>query len=116
MMKILGIVSTAPKPKTSNPAKRNKTYLYLLKGVVINRSNQVWTADITYVPMEKGFGYLVAIMDWHARKVLSWCLSNTLDADFVSKLWKLLSRTTVARRYLTPIKALNLPQKHGFVS
>ncbi|MEI2658137.1 MAG: IS3 family transposase [Nitrosomonas sp.] len=82
MMKILGIVSTAPKPKTSNPDKRHKTYPYLLKGVVINRSNQVWTADITYAPMEKGFGYLVAIMDWHSRKVLSWRLSNTLDADF----------------------------------
>ena len=82
MMKILGIVSTAPKPKTSHPDKRHKTYPYLLKGVVINRSNQVWTADITYVPMEKGFGYLVAIMDWHSRKVLSWRLSNTLDADF----------------------------------
>ena len=82
MMKILGIVSTAPKPKTSNPDKRHKTYPYLLKGVVINRSNQVWTADITYVPMEKGFGYLVAIMDWHSRKVLSWRLSNTLNADF----------------------------------
>lgn len=82
MMRILGIVSTAPKPKTSNPDKRHKTYPYLLKGVVINRSNQVWTADITYVPMEKGFGYLVAIMDWHSRKVLSWRLSNTLDADF----------------------------------
>ena len=82
MMKILGIVSTAPKPKTSNPDKRHKNYPYLLKGVVINRSNQVWTADITYVPMEKGFGYLVAIMDWHSRKVLSWRLSNTLDADF----------------------------------
>ena len=82
MMKILGIVSTAPKPKTSNPDKRHKNYPYLLKGVVINRSNQVWTADITYVPMEKGFGYLVAIMDWNSRKVLSWRLSNTLDADF----------------------------------
>ena len=82
MMKILGLASTAPKPKTSNPDKRHKTYPYLLKGVVINRSNQVWTADITYVPMEKGFGYLVAIMDWHSRKVLSWRLSNTLDADF----------------------------------
>ena len=82
MMKILGIVSTAPKPKTSNPDKRHKTYPYLLKGVVINRSNQVWTADITYVPMEEGFGYFVAIMDWHSRKVLSWRLSTTLNADF----------------------------------
>ena len=84
MMKILGILSTAPRPKISNPDKQHKTYPYLLKSAVINRPNQVWTADITYVPMEKekGFGYLVAIMDWHSRKVLSWRLSNTLDADF----------------------------------
>ncbi|GKS70555.1 hypothetical protein W03_25590 [Nitrosomonas sp. PY1] len=82
MMKILGIISTAPKPGTSIPAKQHKTYPHLLKGKVINQPNQVWAADITYVPMEKGFGYLVAIMDWHSRKVLSWRLSNTMDADF----------------------------------
>lgn len=82
MMKILGIVSTAPKPKTSNPDKRHKNYPYLLKGVVINRSIKCGRQIITYVPMEKGFGYLVAIMDWNSRKVLSWRLSNTLDADF----------------------------------
>lgn len=82
MMKTLGIISTAPKPGTSIPAKQHKIYPHLLKGQVINRPNQVWAADITYVPMEKGFGYLVAIMDWHSRKVLSWRLSNTMDADF----------------------------------
>lgn len=82
MMKMLGIISTAPKPKTSIAAKQHKKYPYLLKGKAINRPNQVWATDITYVPMEKGFGYLVAIMDWHSRKVLSWRLSNTLDADF----------------------------------
>ncbi|SIO04266.1 putative transposase [Nitrosomonas cryotolerans ATCC 49181] len=82
MMKILGIISTAPKPKTSIPAKQHKKYPYLLKGRTISRPNQVWATDITYVPMEKGFGYLVAIMDWHSRKVLSWRISNTLDADF----------------------------------
>lgn len=82
MMKVLGIISTAPKPQTSHPNKQHKTYPYLLKGIVINRPNQVWAADITYVPMEKGFGYLVAIMDWYSRKVLSWRLSNTLGADF----------------------------------
>ena len=81
-MKTLGIISAAPKPRTSIPAKQHKIYPYLLKGKVINRPNQVWAADITYVPMEKGFGYLVAIMDWHSRKVLSWRLSNTMDADF----------------------------------
>ena len=82
MMKTLGIISTAPKPATSIPGKQHKIYPYLLKGKVINQPNQVWAADITYVPMEKGFGYLVAIMDWHSRKVLSWRLSNTMDADF----------------------------------
>ncbi len=82
MMKILGIISTAPKPKTSVPGKQHKVYPYLLKGKVIDRSNQVWASDITYVPMEKGFAYLVVIMDWHSRKVLSWRLSNTMEADF----------------------------------
>ncbi|MBA3755007.1 MAG: DDE-type integrase/transposase/recombinase [Nitrosomonas sp.] len=82
MMKTLGIVSTAPKPRTSIPAKQHKIHPYLLKGKIISQSNQVWAADITYVSMKKGFGYLVAIMDWHSRKVLSWRLSNTMDADF----------------------------------
>jgi putative transposase len=82
LMKMLGIVSIAPKPKTSISSKQHKVYPYLLKDLVINKPNQVWAADITYVPMEKGFGYLVAIIDWHSRKVLSWRLSNTLDADF----------------------------------
>jgi len=82
MMKTLGIISTTPKPKTSVPGKQHKVYPCLLKGKVIDRPNQVWATDITYVPMEKGFAYLVAIMDWQSRKVLSWRLSNTLEADF----------------------------------
>ena len=82
MMKTLGIISTAPKPKTSAPGKQHKIYPYLLKGKTIDQPNQVWSSDITYVPMEKGFGYLVVIMDWHSRKVLSWRLSNTMEADF----------------------------------
>lgn len=82
MMKILGIISTAPKPKTSAPGKQHKVYPYLLKGKIIDQPNQVWATDITYVPMEKGFAYLMVIMDWHSRKVLSWRLSNTLEADF----------------------------------
>ena len=60
----------------------HKVYPYLLKGVTINRVNQVWTADITYIPMARGFLYLVAIMDWHSRYVLTWWLSNTLEVDF----------------------------------
>ena len=82
MMNTLGIISTAPKPKTSTPGKQHKVYPYLLKGKVIDQPNQVWASDITYVPMEAGFGYLVVIMDWYSRKVLSWRLSNTMEADF----------------------------------
>lgn len=82
MMNTLGIISTAPKPKTSTPRKQHKVYPYLLKSKVIDQPNQVWASDITYVPMETGFGYLVVIMDWYSRKVLSWRLSNTMEADF----------------------------------
>jgi len=65
------------KPNTSRPAKGHKTFLYLLKGLRVDRPNQVWCSDITYLPMRRGFLYLVAIMDWHTRKVLSWRISNT---------------------------------------
>ena len=82
MMVTLGIISTAPKPKTSRPGKQHKIYPYLLRNKVIDRPNQVWASDVTYVPLEKGFAYLVVIMDWTSRKVLSWRLSNTLEADF----------------------------------
>ena len=70
------------KPNTSKPAKGHKTYPYLLGGLRIDRPNQVWCADITYLPMRKGFLYLVAIMDWFTRKVLAWRISNTLEAEF----------------------------------
>lgn len=82
MMKTLSIVSIAPKPKTSIPGKQHKIYPYLLRGKVINQSNQVWASDVTYVPLERGFAYLAVIMDWCTRKVLSWRLSNTMEADF----------------------------------
>lgn len=67
---------------TSKPAKGHKTYPYLLGRLRIDRPNQVWCADITYLPMRRGFLYLVAIMDWCTRKVLAWRISNTLEADF----------------------------------
>jgi putative transposase len=68
--------------KISKPAKGYKIYPYLLRGLRVARPNQVWCADITYLPMRRGFLYLVAIMDWHTRKVLAWRISNTLEADF----------------------------------
>jgi putative transposase len=70
------------RPNTSKPAPDHKVYPYLLKGIEINRVNQVWNADITYIPRARGFLYLVAIMDWHCRCVLAWRLSNTLEVDF----------------------------------
>ncbi len=84
LMLIMGISATYPGKgrNTSAPGKGHKIYPYLLKGIDINRSNQVWCADITYIPMRKGFAYLVAVMDWHSRKVLSWRLSNVMDAAF----------------------------------
>jgi len=82
LMRKMGIHSTAPKPDTSRPGKQHKTYPYLLKNLKIDHPNQVWATDITYIPMAKGFLYLVAIMDWYSRKVLSWRLSNSMDTAF----------------------------------
>lgn len=78
----MGLEAVYQSPKTSTPHSEHKIYPYLLKGLEINRANQVWCADITYIPIKRGFLYLVAIMDWYSRKVGSWKLSNTLDADF----------------------------------
>ena len=82
LMKKMGIVAMYRKPKTSKPHPAHKVYSYLLRGLEITRANHVWAADITYLPMARGFCYLVAIMDWASRKVLAWRLSNTLDASF----------------------------------
>jgi len=71
-----------PRPKTSRPAAQHRIYPYLLRGLAIGRPNQVWAADITYIPMTRGFLYLVAVMDWHSRYVLAWRLSNTMDTSF----------------------------------
>lgn len=81
-MRQMGLQVIWQKPNTSKPNPEHKIYPYLLRGLTIDRPNQVWATDITYVPMPKGFFYLVAIMDWHSRKVLSWRLSNTMDAIF----------------------------------
>lgn len=82
LMRIMRIESLAPKPGTSKRQPRHPVYPYLLRGLVIDRPNQVWATDITYIPMQRGFMYLIAIMDWATRKVLSWKLSNTLDTRF----------------------------------
>jgi putative transposase len=82
LMEEAGIEVIAPKPTTSMPNIAHRKYPYLLRGLEINRADQVWCADITYIKMDRGHAYLVAVMDWHTRAVLSWKLSNTLDTAF----------------------------------
>jgi len=82
LMQIMGLKAIYRHPRTSKPAAGHKVYPYLLSGMEVTRPNQVWAADITYIPMARGFLYLVAIIDWYSRYVLSWRLSNTLDAGF----------------------------------
>jgi putative transposase len=93
LMRKMGIVALGPKPRTSKPAPGHKVFPYLLRDLVIERPNQVWAADITYIPIGRGFLYLVAIMDWASRAVLSWRLSNTMDTTFcISALQEALAR------------------------
>ncbi|MFW7268198.1 IS3 family transposase [Gluconacetobacter sp. Hr-1-5] len=82
LMAMMGLRAIYQKPRTSVPHPEHRKYPYLLRDLVIDRPNQVWCADITYLPMRRGFLYLVAIMDWATRRVLSWRLSNTMDAEF----------------------------------
>jgi len=82
LMKKMGLVSVAPKPNTSQRAKGHKIYPYLLRGLKITRSNHVWCTDITYIRLPQGFVYLVAVVDWASRKVLSWEVSNTMEESF----------------------------------
>jgi len=82
LMRLLGLAAIYQRPKTSKPAAAHKIYPYLLRGLAIERVNQVWCSDVTYIPMAKGFLYLVVIMDWVSRAVLAWRVSNTLGADF----------------------------------
>lgn len=93
LMRIMDIEAIAPKPNTSRPEPEHPVYPYLLRGLSIGRPNQVWASDITYIPLARGFAYLVAVMDWYSRRVLSWRLSNTLDSSFcVEALDEALSR------------------------
>lgn len=82
MMRLMGLEAVYPKPRLSVGGAGHKVYPYLLRNVAIARVNQVWSTDITYIPMPKGFLYLTAVIDWYSRYVLSWRLSNTLDVEF----------------------------------
>ena len=82
LMRIMGLRAIYRSPRTSRPAPEHRVYPYLLEKIRVTRPNQAWAVDITYLPMARGFLYLVAIMDWHSRYVVAWRLSNTLEADF----------------------------------
>lgn len=110
LMRLMGLMPIYQKPSTSKAAKGRKTYPYLLRGLRVDRPNQVWAADITYLPMRRGFLYLVAIMDWHTRKVLAWRISNTLEADFcVEALTEAIAR-------FGPPEIMNTDQGSQFTS
>jgi putative transposase len=82
LLRLMGLEAVAPKPDLSKPAKGHKTFPYLLRGITIEGPDHVWSTDITYIAMGKGFLYLTAVMDWYSRYVLSWQVSNTLDTSF----------------------------------
>ncbi len=110
LMKKMGIAALYQKPKLSKPNPAHKIYPYLLRGLEITRANHVWATDITYLPMAKGFCYLVAIMDWASRKVLAWRLSITLDASFCTEALQ-----GAIRRFGTP-EIFNTDQSSQFTS
>jgi putative transposase len=86
LMRIMGLEAIYPKPRLSTAGKGHKVYPYLLRGVRVERPDQVWSTDITYVPMASGFMYLAAVIDWYSRYVLAWRLSNTLDGSFCREM------------------------------
>jgi putative transposase len=94
LMRKMGLEALAPQPPaTSQPAAEHVHYPYLLRGLKVTRVNQIWAADLTYIPLAHGFAYLVAILDWHSRRVLAWRLSNTMDSSFcIDALEEALSR------------------------
>jgi putative transposase len=110
LMRLMGLMPIYQKPNTSKPAKGHKTYPYLLRGLRIDRPNQVWCADITYLPMKRGFLYLVAIMDWFTRKVLAWRISNTYEAEFC------VEALNEAIRRFGPPEIMNTDQGSQFTS
>lgn len=82
LMRLMGLQSVAPRPSTSRPHPQHKVYPYLLRGLAVARPGQIYSTDITYIRVGRGFAYLVAVIDWYRRKVLSWRVSNTMDTAF----------------------------------
>ena len=109
LMAEMGVKALYPKRNLSRRRQDHKVYPYLLRGLCIERPNQVWAADVTYIPMAKGFLYLVAIIDWYSRKVLSWRLSNTLDTEFCLEALEAALSVMGDRRYSIPTRVASLP-------
>jgi putative transposase len=105
LMYKMGLAPIFQKPKTSKPCPEHKIYPYLLKDLVIDRPNQVWCADVTYVQMKRGFLYLVAVMDWASRKVLAWRCRTPWTPTSALRRWKRRSLATASRRSSIPIRA-----------
>ena len=110
MMRHMGIEALCPRPNTSKPAPGHKIFPYLLRSLDIVRPNQAWAMDITYIPMARGFVYLAAVLDWFSRRVLSWRLSITLEAEFcIVKRLKKRWPGTVPQKSSTPTRGANSP-------
>src|SRR6186713_1492128 len=109
LMLKMGLAPIYQRPKTSEPHPQHKVYPYLLRHLTIDQPNHVWCADVTYIPMRRGFLYLVAIMDWASRKVLAWRLSNTMDATSALRHWKRPLSATASPASSTPIRARSSP-------
>ena len=113
LMRKLGLWAVRPKRNTSKRHPEHKVYPYLLRGKTINQPNQVWAADVTYIPMRQGFLYLVAIIDWATRRVLSWRLSNTLTAGFCVEALSEASPGSASPASSIPIRARNSPVRRS---
>jgi putative transposase len=110
LMRKMGVRALYRRPNTSRKHPQNPVFPYLLRGLTIDRANHVWSMDITYIPMRKGFVYLTAVLDWGTRKVLAWCLSNTLTTDFC------LEAVEEAVRRYGPPEIFNTDQGSQFTS
>ena len=112
LMAKMGLVPIDQRPRTTVPHPEHQIYPYLLRDLVINRPNHVWCADLMYVPMRRGFLYLVAIMDWASRKVLAWRVSNTMDVQFCLEALERPWRGLASQRFSTPTRGASSP-RHG---
>lgn len=108
LMQQMGLAGVAPGPQTSRPRPEHTVYPYLLRNLVIDRPNQVWCTDVTYLPMPRGFLFLVAILHWYSRYVLAWTVSNIQDTAFAWRRWSKPSPMRVWRSSLV-IKGVSLP-------